>query len=134
MINTGQLAQWLTDRASATALAPKIVPGPRLPEFVKGDTIGVVTLMPGAGLVLEGLFDNPAFQLELVGRERDRDELEAAFTVLDQALVWMDLPSSLWGVRVVQLDRVGGGPAATQQDEHQRISYACSYWAMVSLL
>ncbi len=134
MINTQLLAQWLTTQASATALAPRIVSGPRAPEFVKADIIGLVTPLPGAGLALEGLFDYPAFQIELIGRERDQDKIESAFTTLDRALVWLDLPSTLWGVRVVQLDRVGGGPAATQQDEHQRISYTCSYWAMVSLL
>lgn len=134
MISTRLLADWLTTSASATALAPKVVPGPRAPEFSKADTVGLVTMLPGAGLALEGLFDQPAFQLELIGRERDQDKLEDAFTVLDRALIWLDVPADLWGVRVVQVGRTGGGPAATQQDEHQRVSYACSYWAMASLL
>lgn len=134
MIATVELANWLTAAVAATALAPKIIPGPRVPEFVKADTIGVVTLLPGAGLALEGLFDQPAFQVELIGRERDRDELEDAFDEMDRALIWLDVPANLWGTRVVQTGRTGGGPASTQADEHQRISYACSYWAMVSLL
>lgn len=134
MIQTSLLAQWLTDTTSSTELKPKFVPGPRTPEFVKADTLGVVTLMPGPGLALEGTFDQTAFQVELVGRERDQDRIEQAFAVLDKAIVWLDVPANLWGTRVVQADRVGGGPSSSQIDEHQRIAYTCSYWVFVPLL
>jgi len=131
MIDEQALADWLT--ALPTALSVKFNPGPRKIEFVRADTAGLVSMLPGAGLAPDGLFDQPSFQVEIVGRERDRTGLRQSMELVDQTLIGLDSPGALWGTWVNWVGRTGSGPAQGQEDEQDRISWACSYLAVIPL-
>jgi hypothetical protein len=120
-------AEWLT--AVPTVLAIQFVVGPYKPEFLKGDTVGVVTPVPGLGLVREGLWNTSAFQVLLVGRDRDHARLKQSAFQIDSALVFGDWPAQVWGTQVTLVDRTGSEPTPVQQDEHQRQAWACTYFA-----
>lgn len=127
MIDIVALCAWTT--AVPTELGFEFVPGPREPEYGQGDLVGVITPLEGPGLVLEGAGDRSSFQVKLVSREFQANELQRAAFAIDQALVFGDYPAELWGTQVQFVTRTGGQPSVIQEDEHDRVAYVCSYIA-----
>lgn len=130
MLDDQALADWLT--AIPTDLTVEFQVGPYRPEFMKADTIGLVTPTAGPGEIREGLWDGAAFQIQLVGRDRDRAALKSSAFQIDQALRFGDFPAQLWGTWVTAVGRVGSGPTPLQEDEHQRQAWTCTYFAEIS--
>lgn len=127
MIDLDELCQWVS--ALPTTLSFKVVPGPREPEFLQADLVGTITPIPGPGLTLEGSGDQSAFQVKLVAREYQGNDLQLSAFQIDTALLFVDVPAELWGTQVQYVTRTGGAPSALQQDELDRVAYVCSYIA-----
>lgn len=127
MIDMELLAQWLS--AVPTELNLRFESGPRAPEFLQADRIGLVTAFGGLGVTLEGAGDQSGFQVRLVSREFERGKLQKSASQLDQALLFGDYPADLWGTTIQYVDRASGGPEASQEDELDRVTYACTYIA-----
>lgn len=127
MIAITPLVAWF--EALALPVEFKFFPGPRVPEFGKGDRIGVVTPLAGPGETLEGIGENSSFQVALIGREHAAADLQAAAFQVDSLLLFGDYPADLWGTFVQSVSRVGGQPSPIQEDEHDRVRYVCSYIA-----
>jgi hypothetical protein len=127
MINTELLVTWLA--AVPTELTMVVVSGPRHPEFGRGDRLVIVTALGGIGTTLEGAGDTASFQLRLVSREHEREALQKTAFQLDTALLFGDYPADLWGTTVQHVDRSGGGPESSQEDELDRVAYVCTYIA-----
>lgn len=131
MIDDQALADWLT--AVPTDLVVKFRVGPYRPEFAQADLVGLVTPTAGPGLIEDGIWDVQGFQIEIVGRDRDRAGIKSSAFQIDQALVFGDYPAMLWGTWVRVAYRSGSAPTSQQLDEHQRQSFICTYLAEVSL-
>jgi len=127
MIDTELLVTWLA--AVSTELDLGFVSGPRPPEFVNHDRIAVVTAFGGTGFTLEGAGEVSSFHLRLVSREHERAKLQKTAFQLDTALVFGDYPADLWGTTIQYVDRSGGGPESSEEDELDRVSYVCTYIA-----
>lgn len=127
MIELPSLITWLD--AITTELDLKFVKGPRAPEFLRGDRVAVVTPLEGPGLTLEGAGSVASFQIRVVAREFEEDELRKSAFQLDDALLFGDYPANLWGTRIQYVSRTGGEPSSLQEDEHDRVAYVCSYIA-----
>lgn len=125
MIALQLLCDWLS--LVPTELGHRFEPGPRQPEYGRGDKIGLVTLQPGPGLALEALADQPSFEVKMTAREFQHAKLERDVFAIDRALLFADYPDDLWGSRVQYVTRVGGAPAPIQEDEMDRVAYVCSY-------
>jgi hypothetical protein len=109
--------------------------GPRIPEFGRGDVLGVVTPTPGAGLALEGINEVASFQLRWVARERDYAQLKTHAYEVHRALLFADLPADLWGTRVIWVNAAGGGPSPENPDgrDLDRVMFTCTYLAETGL-
>lgn len=110
------------------------VVGPDMPE--EPDLLGVVTLLPGLGLTLEGIADNPFFQVvirgEPEGPDLNSDGPLLIATQVDQAICNGSYPHSDWGDYVVGATRTGGRPARLgPADDARRITYTCTYIATI---
>lgn len=131
MIDDQALAEWLT--AVPTDLEVRFRTGPYRPEFSQADLVGLVTPTVGPGLIEDAAWDVEGFQVEIVGRDRDRAKLKSSAFQIDRAIVLGDYPAALWGTWVRVAYRSGSAPSSQQLDEHQRQSFVCTYLAEVSL-
>lgn len=133
MIDDELQRAWL--EAVVTDLAVPFVVGPRIPEFGRGDILGIVTPSPGAGLVLEGINDVVGFQIRIVGRERDYARLKTSAVQIDKALLFADFPAAMWGGWVTVITRAGGGPSPELGDgnDRDRVAFVCTYLAETDL-
>jgi hypothetical protein len=125
MLDPELLKDWLN--LVPNTLSIPFVRGPRSPEFSHADLIGVVTMLEGLGESLEGIGDHPSFQLRLTARENQQADLYRSAHQIDDALRFGDYPADLWGTWIVAVTRSGGGPSELQADEHDRVSYVCTY-------
>lgn len=102
--------------------------GPREPEFGNGDRLAVVTPLGGAGVSLEGVGDQPGFQVRMMAREFELAELKLSVYAVDrELLLGQQFPADIWGTRIQYVTRTGGGPSPLQEDEFDRVVYVCSY-------
>jgi hypothetical protein len=92
------------------------------------DTYGEVTPLPGPGMIREGTFYRPVFQLTIRGKQRVPTTPHDKAMEVDQLLMQGSYPHDLWGDRVLSCDWTGGGPAPVQNlDNARRVTYTCSY-------
>jgi len=106
--------------------------GPSLPDMP--DDVIIITLMPGGGLVMEGLIDQPAFQVAVRGAQFGEVTADVKANQIDKALLWGDYPHTFWGGRVSSCTRTGGAPSPLGSfDKGRRAMYTCSYIVRVDL-
>jgi hypothetical protein len=127
MIDYTLFVAWLD--AIPTTLDYRFRQGPREEEFGRADLVATVTPLPGPGLSLDGLGNQPSFQIKLTGRERQADDIRKTAFEIDTALLWGAYPFDAWGTYVQYVDRTGGEPSVLQEDEHDRVAYVCTYVA-----
>jgi hypothetical protein len=88
---------------------------------------------PGIGLEMEGLIDNPRFNVQCRGAENNFEDAEAIAVDVDSVV--LELGSVGWeldGVRVDYMDRTGGDPQElTVADSSSRFAFSCNYYAKV---
>lgn len=119
-----RIEDWLTSRGVTTPMRP----GPR--GYDSPDKLVVVTLQPGAGTLMEDLFDVPAFQLRSRGSVENYADAETLAFELDDLVLSADLPATLEGCYVDAMGRTGGAPVALgPPDSGGRFEFVCSYWA-----
>lgn len=120
--------QMLTDNLPAPFDDILIEPGPRLPS-IPGSFI-LVTGYGGAGMDVDGLIDQPSFQLRAVG---DQNSYQSAEDLAEAAdFVFLSWFSKKVGpVWVASIVRVGGAPSPLLVDDADRHHFVCSYTAAV---
>jgi hypothetical protein len=90
-----------------------------------------ITMQPGAGLELEGLLDNPAFNIQCRGAEQNYEDAEAIAMEVDSIILEHGpLGFELGGVVVQHMDRTGGAPQQINiADRAKRFAFSCNYYA-----
>lgn len=128
-----------TDRFSTTLLIdwlkPQIQSGARVFSGREPDNgrVIVVTMQPGTGLQLEGLFDAPAFQIRCRGAENNYTDAENIALDVDSILLHAPTNFILGDVQVDYIGRVGGAPQALPfPDTSSRYTFTCNYYAVAS--
>jgi len=93
------------------------------------DVHGLITVVPGPGMLREGTFYNAAIQLSWLGKQRVNESAEDFARSTDEMLMdSMLYPHSLWGCRVLSCDWVGGAPSPVQRvDAGRRATWTCTY-------
>jgi hypothetical protein len=90
-----------------------------------------ITMQPGPGLELEGLLDNPAFNIQCRGAERDYEDAEAIALEVDSIILeYGHLGFEMSDVVVQMMDRTGGAPQQINiADRASRFAFSCNYYA-----
>jgi hypothetical protein len=113
------------------------IPGDLGPQPMQDmpDRLMMVTLLPGAGLTMDDMFDRPSFQVAIRGDQFAEQTPEADMRKLDYELIkGLQYPHALWGDYVVTCSRTGGGPSPIQSyDKGRRVTYTCTYWVLCDL-
>lgn len=131
MLDAALLRDWLN--AVPLDLDVPFERGPRVREFGNADISGLVTMVPGPGELMDGVGDYSSFQVRLTSREANQEQLRKSAFQLDTALRFGDYPADLWGTWIVSVERTGGAPSELETDEHDRVSYVCTYNAFETI-
>lgn len=130
-ITTDKLLEWLKPRleSGVRGYAGRI---PDMPNRAFG-----VTIQPGPGLIMEGLFDVITFQVAARGAENNLDDAERIALEIDNVLI--NAPDnfeigvtgdSVW---CNGIGRTGSGPSQLPYvDAESRYTFTCNYYASVS--
>lgn len=132
-LNEQARADWLHNLTLTLPKEIKFDVGPRDREFGIGDLVGTVTTVIGPGHIRDALWDVHAYQVRIFCRERDLQVVKDTMFGIDDAIVNLDTPGLYWGVWVTSSSRASSGPVPLQADEHQRVSWACTYLAEVAV-
>jgi hypothetical protein len=119
-MNLNLLAAYLGDRVGI-----KFVVGPDVPDMP--DQLGILNLLPGGGLINDGLFDTPQVGVVIRGTQNMFADVEAYAKLVDDLIVFGDYPHELWGSYVISAYRAGGAPAPQQMDSGRRVLFSCTY-------
>jgi hypothetical protein len=106
--------------------------GPELPK----DPGRMVVISPsqGGGLSMEFMFDQPSFQVHVVGpQSRDQRvnssaaEAERLTYTVDRFILMAQYPASIAGHHVTHAQRFGSGPSPLPTDAAGRAHFTCTY-------
>lgn len=121
-------------RGWLAALMPeeKFFQGPEPPKF-PGRMV-LVTPAQGGGLVMEFAFDQPSFQIHVIGRQsRDGRVNDAAADAerlvysVDKVILNQFYPISINGHHVTHAQRFGSGPSPLPTDSAGRAHFVATY-------
>lgn len=107
-----------------------VYPGPDIPDY-PGMNV-VLSRYGGPGLELEGLYDQRAWQVRVIGDQGEYDAAEDLADNIDIALIG-HLPGNIGPDRVLSIQRVGGSPSVLMYDDAERVHFVCSYVGSVQL-
>jgi hypothetical protein len=106
--------------------------GPEIKEMP--DLLGTITVLAGEGLINDGLFDRPQFQIALRGTQNRYADVEGFAKQVDDLIVFGDYPHELWGGYVISAYRSGGAPAPQLAlDQGRRVIFVCTYTAQEAI-
>lgn len=118
-----------------TTRQARIIPG-RIPSTP--NRIISVTIVSGAGLTMDGLFDAVGFSVTCRGGENNFPDAEAIAQEVDDILTgkYADVKSISFYMGDVYVDafgRTGGGPIQLPiTDDQSRFIFTCNYYAQVA--
>lgn len=129
----------VTDRFSTSLLIdwlkPQLLSGAHVFAGREPDTgrIISISMQPGTGLIMEGLFDTPGFQVRCRGGENNYSDAENIATEVDSILINSPTSFDIGEVRVDFIGRTGGAPQALPfTDANDRYIFTCNYYAVAS--
>ena len=119
---------WLADLMPSE----KFFPGPDLPKYP--GRCAVVTPSQGGGLTLERAYDQPSFQVHVVGAQSRDGRVNAAFADAERFIFTIDkiilntyYPTEIAGHRVLYAQRFGSGPTPLPVDSAGRAHFTATY-------
>lgn len=116
-------------------LKPQVQSGARIFAGREPDTGRIITIsmQPGSGLIMEGLFDTPGFQVRCRGGENNYQDAENIAMEVDSILLAAPTSFDIGDVRVDFIGRSGGAPQALPfTDPSDRYVFTCNYYAVAS--
>lgn len=117
------LAAWLRTHGMTDDVAA--YEGPDIPDD-PGAMI-VVTILPGAGYMLEQMLDAPAIQVRSIGGQYDPASAQDLALGVDQTFTRCTWPQTIGGRVIVNVSRSGGAPSPDRVDPAGRTHYVCTY-------
>jgi hypothetical protein len=112
--------------------AEKFFQGPELPKYP--GRCGVISPAQGAGLSMEFAFDQPSFQVHVVGPQSRDPRVNASakaaeqfIYMIDKAILMIQYPTSIAGHHVTHAQRFGSGPSPLPTDSAGRAHFVCTY-------
>lgn len=112
--------------------AEKFFPGPEAPKYPR--RMVLVTPTQGAGLSTEFAFDQPGFQIHVIGpQSRDTRvndgaaEAERLIFQVDRAILMALYPISIAGHHITYAQRYGSGPSPLPTDSAGRAHFVATY-------
>lgn len=128
-----------TDRFSTSLLVdwlkPQLTSGARIFAGREPDTGRIISIsaLAGSGLIMEGLFDTPGFQVRCRGGENNYADAENIALEVDSILLNSPTSFDIGDVRVDYIGRSGGAPQALPfTDSNDRYTFTCNYYAVAS--
>lgn len=125
---TSDVREWL----SGLLPAERVYQGPELPKMP--ERMIVVSPAQGAGLSMEFMFDQPSFQVHVVGpQSRDARVNESAAQAerlsfeVDRAILMTPYPTVIADHHVTHAQRYGSGPSPLPTDSAGRAHFVCTY-------
>jgi hypothetical protein len=121
-------------RAWLAELLPdeKLFQGPEPPKY-PGRMV-LVTPAQGGGLVMEFAFDQPSFQIHVIGRQSRDGRVNDAATdaerliyLVDKTILNAQYPLSIAGHHVTKAQRFGSGPSPLPTDSAGRAHFVATY-------
>lgn len=110
----------------------KLFPGPDLPKYP--GRMAVISPSQGGGLVMEFAFDQPSYQVHVVGQQSRDGRVNAAHADAERLIFQIDkiilnafYPLSLAGHHVTHAQRFGSGPSPLPIDSAGRAHFTCTY-------
>lgn len=111
----------------------KFFPGPDLPKYP--GRCAVVSPSQGGGLTLEMAYDQPSFQVHVVGAQSRDGRVNAAFADAERLIFRIDrailhvqtYPTGIAGHRVLYAQRFGAGPTPLPVDNAGRAHFTATY-------
>lgn len=91
--------------------------GNRMPDMP--DRIVAVSIQPGAGLIYEGQFDQPALAIRCRGGSENYEDAEFIAYSVDDVFLTAGHPLSMGSVWVTAITRLSGAPAELEQADSQ---------------
>lgn len=135
VFDTAAIISWLQGLGAdqGVPMLPGMV-GQEIPDMP--DRLAVVTETSGGPLRMEGLEDNPTFQLRFRGRQGDALDAQRLALAADRLIVFAPLPATVAGLRVWSVWRSGGRPTALLPDPSPglRPESQCTYGCSVQML
>lgn len=134
-LTAGALGDFLHGMGLAAAVP--VYDGPDIPD--DPGTMLVVTMLPGAGFLMEQALDAPAFQVRTIGPQANADAARALAEAVDGAFTAAVWPRTLTDPvtsstrHVVTVHRSGGRPAQDRVDNAQRTHWVCTYVAEIAV-
>jgi hypothetical protein len=136
----------MTSKVFAEWLAPQITSGAeviagRLPEVPS--RVIAIEMAPGAGLMMDGMFDVVSFQISCRGAENNLSDAEEIAIEVDNIMiggtsqstenVTISIGTDGIGVYVSGMGRSGGGPSQERiSDAESRWVFTCNYYVIAS--
>lgn len=125
---SGEVKDWLAGMLPGE----KFYQGPEAPKY-PGRMV-LITPSQGAGLSMEFAFDQPSFQVHVIGpQSRDTRvnasavEAERLIYQVDKAILMVQYPASIAGHHVTHAQRFGSGPSPLPTDSAGRAHFVCTY-------
>lgn len=125
---SGEIKDWLAARLPDE----KFFQGPEAPKY-PGRMV-LVTPTQGAGLSMEFLFDQPGFQVHVIGpQSRDARvndsaaQAERLIFQVDRAILTAQYPLSIAEHHVTHAQRFGSGPSPLPTDSAGRAHFVATY-------
>lgn len=125
---TSDVKDWL----AALMPAETFFQGPEIPKYPT--RMVVVTPAQGAGLSMEFMFDQPSFQVHVVGPQtRDTRvnagaaEAERLIYQVDKTILMAQYPIKITGHHITHAQRFGSGPSPLPTDSAGRAHFTCTY-------
>lgn len=110
----------------------KLFPGPDLPKYP--GRCAVVSPTQGGGLTLEMAYDQPSFQVHVVGAQSRDGRVNAAAAdaerlifLIDRTILMQQYPLQIAGHRVLYAQRYGSGPTPLAGDNAGRAHFVATY-------
>lgn len=126
------LSSEVKDWLAALMPTEKFFQGPEAPKY-PGRMV-LITPSQGAGLTMEFAFDQPSFQVHVIGpQSRDTRvnagavEAERLIFQVDRAILCAQYPTSIAGHHVTHAQRFGSGPSPLPTDSAGRAHFVCTY-------
>lgn len=134
-LTSGDVRAWLAAQFTGPEFSGVVFEQGPEPSKYPGRIV-LVTPSQGGGLTMEFMFDQPSFQIHVIGEQsRDRrvnaaaEAAERLIYQVDRAILTAQWPQQIAGHHVTHMQRFGSGPSPLPTDSAGRAHFVATYLA-----